>query len=64
MFGLIASFPTCFRFEGLCARLKACKIQNNEIGASFSFWELDGDELHCLNKVKLRKGVLKVRKGA
>ena len=39
-----------------------CK--KNEIGASFSFWDLNGDELNiCFHKVKVRKGALKVRKG-
>ena len=40
---------------------KFVKFKKNEIGASFSFWELNGDELHRFNEVKVRKGALKVR---
>ena len=40
--------------------LRFVKLKKNEIGASFSFWELNGDELQRFNEVKVRKGVLKV----
>ena len=37
------------------------KFKKNEIGASCSFWELNGDELRCFNEARVRKGALKVR---
>ena len=40
------------------------KCKKNEIGASFNFWELNGDELHRFNEVNVREGALKLRKGA
>ena len=40
--------------------LRFVTFQKNEIGVSFRFCELNGDELHRFNEVKVRKGALKV----
>ena len=46
---------------------KFVKFKKNEIGASFSLWELTGDELHRFTAVKIlkvRERCVKVPKGA
>ena len=53
--------------RGRAPGLSFVKFKKNEIGVSFSFWEMNGDELHNFNVVKVRKGgrrsVKGVRKG-
>ena len=61
MSALIAFFQRIFDLKGWVPGSLFVQLENNEIGGSFSFWELNGDELHRLNEVKVRNGALKVR---
>ena len=61
MSALIGFFKRIFDLRGRAPDLSFVKVKKNEIGVSFSFWELNGDELHRFNEVNVRKGVFKVR---
>ena len=53
-------FKRIFDLRGRAPGLRFVKDKKNEIGAGFIFWELNGDELHRFNEVKVSKGAVKV----